>query len=256
MSTPVTSLRAVVLDWAGTVVDWGSRAPMGVFVEVFDRFGVEVSISEARQPMGLPKIAHIRALGAQPRIAAAWQARHGRAFTEADAQAVHDVFVPLNAEVVSDYAQLIPGAVELAAELRRRGLRLGSTTGYTREIMARLLPLASAQGYAPDNLVCAGDLVDGRPTPLMMYRCFADLGVFPPEAVLVPLERPRQLAALVPGIGHHGADQGEQGLQAAEQAPARALVGDAGRLDAACNDQPQRIHQDGALPALDPLCDR
>jgi phosphonoacetaldehyde hydrolase len=175
----MTALKAVILDWAGTVVDHGSRAPMGAFVEVFARFGVAITIPEARQPMGLPKIAHIRALGRIPRVAAAWRERHGRGFTEADADAIHDVFVPLNAEVVGNYAALIPGALETVAWLRARGLAIGSTTGYTREIMARLLPLAAAQGYAPDNLVCAGDLADGRPTPLMMYRCFADLGVWP-----------------------------------------------------------------------------
>ena len=68
--------------------------------------------------------------------------------------------------------------------MRARGLRIGSTTGYTREIMQPLLPVAAAQGYAPDNLVCAGDLPEGRPSPLMMYRCFADLGVYPPHAVV------------------------------------------------------------------------
>lgn len=176
----MTGLKAVILDWAGTVVDHGSRAPMGAFVEVFARFGVAITIAEAREPMGLPKIAHIRALGRIPRIAAAWREAHGRDFGDADADAIHEIFVPLNAEVVGDYAALIPGALETVEWLRARGLRIGSTTGYTREIMARLLPLAAAQGYAPDNLVCAGDLADGRPTPLMMYRCFADLGVYPP----------------------------------------------------------------------------
>jgi beta-phosphoglucomutase-like phosphatase (HAD superfamily) len=49
----------------------------------------------------------------------------------------------------------------------------------------RTLPMvAAAAGYSPDNLVCAGDLAQGRPSPLMMYRCFADLGVFPPHAVV------------------------------------------------------------------------
>ncbi len=45
-------LKAVVFDWAGTVIDFGSFAPMGVFVEAFSRFGIEVSIAEAREPMG------------------------------------------------------------------------------------------------------------------------------------------------------------------------------------------------------------
>ncbi len=179
-------LKAVVLDWAGTVVDMGSRAPMGVFVEVFSRFGVEVTITEARGPMGMAKLDHIRTLGAQPRVAAAWLAKHGRPFSDADAQAIYEIFVPMNVAVVSkpEHSTLILGAAEMASALRAQGLKIGSTTGYTREIMAPLLPLAAAQGYAPDNLVCAGDLAEGRPTPMMMYRCFLELGVWPASSVV------------------------------------------------------------------------
>jgi phosphonoacetaldehyde hydrolase len=68
--------------------------------------------------------------------------------------------------------------------LRAREVKIGSTTGYTREIMARLLPVAARQGYVPDSLVCAGDVAAGRPSPLMMYRTFADLGVYPPSTVV------------------------------------------------------------------------
>ncbi len=172
-------VKAVVFDWAGTVVDFGSRAPMGAFVEVFRRFGVDISIDEARVPMGLPKWDHIQALGRIPRVADAWLAAKGNAFSDADVDAIYEVFVPLNAEVVSDYADLIPGVIETVAELRARGIRIGSTTGYTREIMERLTPIAASQGFAPDNLVCAGDLAEGRPGALMMYRTFLDLQVWP-----------------------------------------------------------------------------
>lgn len=181
---PFQTVKAVVLDWAGTVVDFGSRAPMGAFVEVFARFGVTITIAQARGPMGLPKRAHIAALLAEPAIAEAWRTAHGEMPGEAAIDAVYAEFVPLNAAVVTDYADLIPGAADSIANLRRRGLKIGSTTGYTREIMERLLPVAAAQGYQPDNLVCAGDLVEGRPSPLMMYRCFADLGVYPPSSVI------------------------------------------------------------------------
>jgi phosphonoacetaldehyde hydrolase len=177
-------LRAAVFDWAGTVVDFGSRAPMGAFVEVFRQFGVDIAVDEARVPMGLPKWQHIEALMAAPRISTAWLKARGHRPGKADIDAVYEVFTPLNARVVTDYATLIPGTVEIVTALRERGMRIGSTTGYTRSIMEPLLPVAASQGYVPDNLVCAGDLPAGRPTPLMMYRTFADLGVFPPAAVV------------------------------------------------------------------------
>jgi phosphonoacetaldehyde hydrolase len=177
-------LRAVIFDWAGTTVDFGSRAPMGAFVEVFARFGVTISIPEARAPMGLPKRDHIAALIADPAIAARWAAAHGAPAGEAEIDEIYRQFIPLNAAVVADYAALVPGLLPVVATLRAAGLKIGSTTGYTRDIMARLTPAAARLGYQPDNLVCAGDLVAGRPTPLMMYRCFADLGVYPPRRVV------------------------------------------------------------------------
>lgn len=177
-------LKAVVFDWAGTVIDFGSFAPMGVFVEAFSRFGVEVTIAEAREPMGRPKWDHIEAMLAQLRIRAAWEAKHGRIPGHDDIKAVYDVFVPLNEEVVDQYADLVPGTIEVVSALRADGLKIGSTTGYTRSIMERVLPLAKAQGYEVDNLVCAGDLPHGRPTPMNMYKCFLDLDVWPAHAVV------------------------------------------------------------------------
>jgi phosphonoacetaldehyde hydrolase len=178
------SLSAVVFDWAGTMIDHGSQAPMGVFVKAFAEFGVAITVEEARGPMGMAKRDHIRTLLAEPRIADAWAAARGAAPGEADIDAVYEVFVPMNVAVVTDFADLVDGAADAAALIRARGLKIGSTTGYTRDIMERLLPLAREQGYSPDNLVCAGDLAEGRPTPLMMYRTFLDLGVWPAHTVV------------------------------------------------------------------------
>ncbi len=180
----MSEVQAVIFDWAGTMVDFGSRAPMGAFVEVFKSFGVEISTDEARGPMGLPKLEHIRALGQLETVRTQWRVSQGGDFDDAAAHRVYEVFVPMNADVVADYADLVPGAADLVVALRERGITIGSTTGYTREIMERLLPRAAEQGYAPDNLVCAGDLAAGRPTPLMMYKCFVDLGVWEPQRVV------------------------------------------------------------------------
>src|SRR5262245_48606059 len=138
-------LKAVVFDWAGTTVDHGSRAPMGAFVEVFSQFGVAITTDQARGPMGLPKRDHIAALVRDADIAARWQRAHGAPPGERDIDRIYEVFVPLNARVVADYGALIPGVTETVAELRRRGLKIGSTTGYTRDIMERLLPVAASQ---------------------------------------------------------------------------------------------------------------
>lgn len=184
MSTPCTSLQAVVFDWAGTIIDFGSCAPMGAFVELFKQFEIDISIEDARGPMGMAKWDHIQALGRLPHVAAQWQQRLGKPIEDADVDRLYDIFTPMNAAIVADYADFIPGALDVVGRLRARGLKIGSTTGYNRPIMDVVTPIAAQGGYVPDNLVCAGDLAAGRPSPLMMYRTFADLGVWPPAAVV------------------------------------------------------------------------
>ncbi len=47
-------ITALILDWAGTTVDFGSFAPTQIFVEAFRQaFDIELTLEEARVPMGL-----------------------------------------------------------------------------------------------------------------------------------------------------------------------------------------------------------
>ena len=175
----MTKFEAVIFDWAGTLIDFGSFAPMGAFVEAFKAFGVEVSIADARGPMGAPKRDHIRAMMAAPHIAEAWRTAQGSAPDEAAIDRLYEVFVPLNEEVVARYATLVPGADATLDWLRAQGIRIGTTTGYTRSIMARVLPVAADQGFAPEVCICADDVPKGRPGPWQMYRAFADMTLLP-----------------------------------------------------------------------------
>lgn len=190
----MSRIKAVIFDWAGTMIDFGSFAPMGVFVEAFRSFGVEATIEEARAPMGLPKWDHIHAMLSGPRLAGAWESAQGAAPSRADVDRVYAVFVPMNEAVVADYATLVPGARDTLDWLAARGIKVGSTTGYTRSIMERVAPVAAAQGYRPLNMVCADDLPEGRPGPLGMYQCFIDLRVYPPECVLKVDDTPPGIA--------------------------------------------------------------
>uniref|UniRef100_UPI00404728A5 phosphonoacetaldehyde hydrolase n=1 Tax=Yoonia sp. TaxID=2212373 RepID=UPI00404728A5 len=180
----MTKFKAAIFDWAGTTVDFGSFAPMGVFIKAMAQFGIDITIEEARAPMGAAKWDHIQALLQMPRIARQWVETHGKAPNDADVDEVFKVFVPMNETVAADYADLIPGTIETIADLRGRGMKIGSTTGYTRSIMQHVLPVATAQGYSPDNLVCSDDLAEGRPGPLGIYKCMVDLAVYPPAAIL------------------------------------------------------------------------
>jgi phosphonoacetaldehyde hydrolase len=188
-------LEAVIFDWAGTVVDHGSKAPVDAFVRAFAEFDIAITEAEARAPMGMAKREHIEAVLAMPRVRDAWHEAHGQVPGDADVDRVHEVFVPLNVEVVVDHGELIEGTASVTARLRERRLKIGSTTGYTRAIMEALLPKAAAQGFAPDNLVCAGEVAAGRPAPLMLFKSFVELGVWPAAAVVVVDDTPAGIRA-------------------------------------------------------------
>lgn len=177
-------LQGVILDWAGTTIDYGCFAPAVVFVEVFKQQGVEITVAEARGPMGKYKRDHIREITRMPGVAARWQAAHGRPATEVDVDVMFTEFIPRQIDVIGQYATLIPGVKETIAAYRARGLKIGSCTGYTAAMMERVTALAAQQGYMADALVCPDGLPGGRPAPWMAFHNAQQLGIYPMEALV------------------------------------------------------------------------
>jgi phosphonoacetaldehyde hydrolase len=175
-------VRAALLDWAGTTMDFGCMAPAVVFVKVFERAGVPITMEEARAPMGAHKRVHIQKITQLEPVRARWTAKHGRPPTEADVDRMFADFVPLQLDCLSDYSAMIPGALEVVASLRARGIKIGSTTGYLRDMMEINLRDAKKQGYEPDSTVCASDVPAGRPYPYMCLQNVINLQVWPVEA--------------------------------------------------------------------------
>lgn len=174
----------VIFDWAGTMVDFGCRAPIEALVSAFARRGVALDEGAARIDMGKAKADHVRALLARPDVAQDWLTATGALPVETDVDALMIDLGPLMREAAGRAAQLIPGAAKVAADLRSAGLKVASSTGYTREMMQPVLIRAAEQGYEPDHLVCAGETPQGRPSPLMIYKACAELGVWPLSRVI------------------------------------------------------------------------
>jgi phosphonoacetaldehyde hydrolase len=177
-------IQLVVFDWAGTVIDFGCQAPTGAFVQALGECGVTISLREARGPMGLHKKDHLRALLNEPSIGHRWNAAHGRAWTEADVDALYQRVTPLQVTAAKQYSQLVPGVLECLAELRGMGVKIAGTTGYFREAADVVYAAAAQQGYAPDYCICADEVPAGRPAPWMIFRAMEALNVYPPSAVV------------------------------------------------------------------------
>ena len=175
--TNPSKLQAAILDWAGTVVDFGSFAPTQIFVEAFAEFDVQVSIEEARGPMGMGKWDHIRTLCDQPQITERYKKVFGRAPTDADVTAIYERFMPLQIEKIAEHSALIPGALETIAALREQGIKIGSCSGYPAQVMAKVVELAATNGYMADHVVATDEVPNGRPWPAQALANVITLGI-------------------------------------------------------------------------------
>lgn len=181
---PFVPLRAVIFDWAGTICDFGSLAPVRALQTLFAAHGVPVSAPEARGPMGRAKRDHIADILALPAVVDRWTRAHGQPPSTADIDRLFAAFLPIQLETIRERAALIPGALGTVRALQARGLKVGSTTGYTKEMMAELRPRAAELGYLPDAVLTVSDVPAGRPAPWMALRCAEQLSVWPLSAVV------------------------------------------------------------------------
>ena len=179
MQSKLSVLKAVVFDWAGTVIDYGSCAPAAVFQRVFAARGISISAAQAREPMGMAKREHIAAIANMPSVKQAWTTKTGRAFSEADIDSIYEEFLPMQKSILHEYSTLIPGAADAVTKCRAMGLKIGSSTGYTRELMEVVSAAAREQGYEPECVICAEDAPRGRPAPYLLFEAAKRMDVFP-----------------------------------------------------------------------------
>jgi phosphonoacetaldehyde hydrolase len=188
------NLKCAILDWAGTTMDYGVYAPAGVFLEVFRRQGVAISMEEARAPMGAHKKVHLQKITEIPAVARRWQETKGRPVGPADIEAMFADFVPLQLACLRDYSRLIPGTLQAMSDFKARRMVTGSTTGYTRAMVDITLLEAKKQGYVPDCTVAADEVPAGRPFPYACWKNAIELQVWPAEACV-------KIGDTVPDVG-------------------------------------------------------
>lgn len=177
-------IELVVFDWAGTTVDYACSTPTEVFDRIFRNADVRFTKEEINEPMGIDKRTHIRTLLQSEKGSTLWHNAHGSDWTEDDVDRLFAQFETVLLDVVAEKSDPLPGVVETVNELRDAGIKIGSTTGYTAEMIGRVLPGAAAGGYQPDCVVTPDDTGIGRPTPFMLFECMRQLNVYPPTHVV------------------------------------------------------------------------
>ncbi len=177
-------IQAVVLDWAGTAVDYGCMGPVRVITMAFQRFGISISAADVRQFMGLMKKEHIRRICEIPAVAARWKEKYGWYPGKADIEDIYLETERLMFTCLAEHADPIPGLLDFVREAHARSIKIGSSTGYTRPMMDVLVPAALQKGYMPDVVICSSDVPAGRPYPWMCYLNAIQLNVYPMSTIV------------------------------------------------------------------------
>lgn len=184
-SQPPKRIKLVVLDNSGTTNDCGVYAPAVVFIDLFKKYEVEITMAEAREPMGLFKKDHIRAILKMDRVSGEFKKRYKRNWTEDDVVQMFADFVPMQMNCLTEYASLIPGAAETVDFVRNTfGVTIGSSTGFNKEMNELLLQEARKQGYHPNVWTSSSQVERGRPYWYMVQENMRLSGVLDPEEVL------------------------------------------------------------------------
>ncbi|MGC4018469.1 MAG: phosphonoacetaldehyde hydrolase [Muricomes sp.] len=181
----MNNIEAVIFDWAGTTVDYGSFAPVQAFIEGFKKFGITPTLEEVRQPMGMLKWDHIKTMMEMPRIQQEWLNIYGQGWENKDVDKVYRASEAAIMKILHQFAEPKPFVLETVQQLRSKGIKIGSTTGYTREMMDIVAPKAESAGYKPDYCVTPSECENkGRPYPYMIFENLRQLSVSSVKAAI------------------------------------------------------------------------
>ncbi|MGL5821915.1 MAG: phosphonoacetaldehyde hydrolase [Sarcina sp.] len=170
-------IKAVIFDWAGTTIDYGCFSPVGAFMDAFAKMGIEITIDEARKPMGKLKIDHARAILEMPRVRDEFKKIYMRDFNENDVNDLYEIFEKKLFDTLKDYVKLKPNVLYVMDTLKNKGIRIGTTTGYTKEMLDIILPIAYEEGYRPEFNIASDQVAKGRPHPCMIEENAKAFGI-------------------------------------------------------------------------------
>jgi phosphonatase-like hydrolase len=174
------AIKLAVFDIAGTTIKDNSNVA-GSFQHAFLNHGFEnVTLAEANEKMGYPKPLAIQAILSN-------HVEDKATITLDLIDAIHEDFV----QNMIDYYRHAPGiepmddAEDTFNALRRKGIKIGLDTGFSRDITDVILKRVGwLNSPMIDISVCSDEVAKGRPYPDMIRVMMDRFGVTDPKEVI------------------------------------------------------------------------
>jgi len=177
-------IKAIILDWDGTIVDFGAQAQVYAITELFSRHGVEVRASLIRSAMGVSQRALIESITEMDQVALLWEQVHGTYPTQKDIYNLYREYIPIQTSCLENFSEPIYGALEAVGALRNTGVRIATTSAYPTDMLRILSSEAARRGFEPESSICADQVASGRPQPWMCLKAAMELQLYPMEAMV------------------------------------------------------------------------
>lgn len=180
-------IRLVVFDMAGTTVEEGGAVYQAIAAAVGSHLDREVPDEELSRWTGAEK---------REAIAGLLQSLDGAAPDDVVEELFADFSARLDDAYLAEPPSPIPGVADLFSTLRRSGIRVALTTGFTDRVARGILDgLGWTVGTDVDALVTAEQVGAGRPSPLMIQRAMELTDTTDPDEVVVVGDTLRDLQA-------------------------------------------------------------
>ncbi len=164
------NIEAVIFDWAGTLIDFGSLATIEAMKKVFLKRGVNISKNIIKVNMGIKKSKHVQKLLDKPVVKRQWIKIFKRNYNGKDVVKISNELDQQLLKEVKKHFNIIPNAKKIFKILKKNKIKIATTTGYSTEIFKVIKRKAKKNGLTTDNDVCVDQVKKGRPNPDMCLK--------------------------------------------------------------------------------------
>jgi 2-aminoethylphosphonate--pyruvate transaminase/phosphonoacetaldehyde hydrolase len=179
------TIRGIVLDLAGTAVDYGSLTPVEAFKKTFADFAIPVSTQLIRKYTGMEKIAQTKAILADPQESKLWHQVYPQLTENEMFKKIYDSLEVNIIQILKKNSELLPGMQVLIKYTNENQIMLATTTGYSDRMIQSVAGNFKQQGFDPLYNI-TGDQTNHvtRPQPDMLQLAMKKMKIEDPTQVI------------------------------------------------------------------------
>lgn len=177
-------IKLAVFDFSGTTTGSGVISVVEAMITTFKTMGITITEEEARLPMGKHKKVHIGLICEMQSVKDKWHTVHNKYPDNLDVNVLFDHFQPIQLDMIDRYETIIPGTIEALTEIKSMNIDRGSSTGFTREMVNRILEKNKELIDVMPYTCAANEVNKARPYPFMIHKNMEHYGIENPHNVV------------------------------------------------------------------------